>query len=793
MTTDKPQLDFKYLARAVLSRATTFLPDWLPGGRIDGKEYVCANIRGGEGKSFKVNVASGKWADFAAGDKGGDLISLYAAVHGLSQFQAASQLAKLVGHRLPDPRDEITPPPTRAQVFVKPPKGTPLPNFNHHKFGEPTVRYTYRDESSDILFFICRYEPQGERKQFIPYSYTSDGKWVHKQWLAPRPLYGLQYLTDNKKPILIVEGEKAAEAARQIVQDNYVVLTWTGGSNSFDKADWSPTYGRNILIWPDADEPGRIAATKIATHLLDKCKSVKILNVPDDLLDGYDAHDALTEGYDWDRFKTWAKKHVIIVDDKTLTQKPLDRKLEAETALVPLPTPMPDIKDAPPDYNITVVLDDHAQYFDAPVSESAQVIHARCGLSLTANKQPIMNSDNVLKILMGVDYFKGFCWYDEFHKRIFTRRLRGGPTEQWAEIDSINLMIRLQRDFGMTRISKSSVLDAMISYAYLHTRNEPLEWINSLQWDGTTRLDDFFIRAFGSDDNEYTRAVSKNFWLSLMARILKPGCQVDNMVILEGRQGVFKSSSLRAIGGQFYGQARGDVATKDFYISLQGRFLIEMGELSSMSKSEVNSVKEMLTSPFDEYRPPYERVDEKFPRTCIFVGTTNDKEYLQDVTGARRFWPVRVDIGDMDYITTYRDQFYAEARERIIRGDTWWAMPAGVTEAEQESRRVRDEWESAMATYLVGRSEVTMQEMACQCLNIDIGRVDLLIQRRIGRVMRALKWENKVARRDGILRKVWAKDTDVTLGHVDVDPTQFEISTQISTKRPQVKNYAEFL
>jgi P4 family phage/plasmid primase-like protien len=314
MSTDK--LDFRYLASAVLSRVNEYLPSWLPGGKMYGREYCCASIRGGDGKSFKVNVGSGKWADFAAGDKGGDLISLYAAINGLSQFQAAKALAVEVGQRLPDPRDNIKSPES-GPVFVKPPKGIAMPDFNHKEYGEPTIRYTYRDESGDVLFFVCRYDPADGKKQFIPHSYTSGGNWLRKMWPNPRPLFGLELLstgfeTGGGKSVLVVEGEKAAIAARILVGDNYDVVSWHGGVNAVDKADWSPVYNRRVLIWPDADEPGKSCALKLAGLLIDKVISVKILNVPESTIDGWDAADAVAGGWTWDKFRPWAKEIVSV-------------------------------------------------------------------------------------------------------------------------------------------------------------------------------------------------------------------------------------------------------------------------------------------------------------------------------------------------------------------------------------------------------------------------------------------------------------------------------------------------
>jgi predicted P-loop ATPase len=744
------KIDFKYLARAVLSRANEFLPAWLPGGVIEGREYVCANIRGGEGKSFKVNTTSGKWADFAAGQKGGDLISLYAEINNLSQLEAAKILSKEVGHRLPDPRSTIQPAPN-ATVFIKPPKGTKRPSFIHSQFGTPTVTYTYRDESGDVLFFVSRFDPQGEKKQFIPASYSADGKWHNRMWPAPRPMFGLEFLTpDNfKKPIMLVEGEKAAIAARQIVKDNYIVMSWPGGAQAWNKVDWSPIHGRNLLIWPDADEPGRNCAAAIAGHLYPVVKEIKIINVPTDMFDGWDAADALAENYDWDSFKTWAK--------------PLAEKIEIKPSMESLPmvpdtapinpAPWPDEPATPANVNIAIVTE--GELTDKQPPKSLAAVYLKCGIECNRQGIPHCNADSILKLLHGIPEFKDVAWYDDFHKKIFTNR--EGKIREWADVDTTNLMILCQGNYGFHRLTSKTAHEAITSYAYQNVHNEALEWFRTLKWDGTPRVDRLFSDHFGAEDNEYTHAACRNMWLSIAARVLYPGCKADAMVILEGPQGAYKSTAVAAIGGKFYGKAFGQAGSKDFYMSLQSKMLVEIAELDSFTKADVTKIKDVLSSPIDEFRPPYGRAQELYPRQCIFVGTTNDAEYLSDSTGARRFWPIKIGKCDIKYIKENRDQLFAEAVERVTKGETWWVMPES-TEQHQEVRRLADPWESLVSNWLHGRDGLFFtHEIAVGALNMDASKLDHRAARRIGKIMRMCGWEYKAVRERDMITKKWTK------------------------------------
>lgn len=720
------KIDFKYLAKALVSRSKELLPGWLPGGKIVGREYSCSNIHGGDGQSFKVNTETGLWSDFATGEKGGDLISLYAAINNLSQLDAAKEVAKLVGHRLPDPRQNIKPAPP-SPVMVKPPRGTLKPSFEHKQYGKPVVTYTYRDESNEPLFFISRYEPQGEKKQFIPTCYTAAGNWVYKMWPDPRPLYGLQYLNENKKPVLVVEGEKAAEAARQIVNDRYVVISWPGGTNAWQKADWSPIYNRNILIWPDADDPGRTCATNLAAYLVPHVREVKILTPPDGLFDGWDAFDALQEGYDWDKFKQWASGFVS--------------KFELNQVV-----------------NNVLVVDGESQVVDRPLSSNLTTLYAQLGISTTGlnNPQPINNSDNVCRILSGIPDFKTMVWYDDFHKRILTN-WGSDKIRDWSDTDTINLMMLFQGNYGFSRVAKTTVQDAVIAHAYKNKRNVVADWLKSLEWDGLDRISSFFSKYLNAEQDEYTSSASKNMWLSLVARVLMPGCKVDTMVILEGAQGMFKSTTLQIIGGDFYGISNTTPDNKDFYQALQGKMIVEIGELDAMNKAEITTIKNMLSTAIDRFRPPYGRTQEDFPRQCIFIGTTNDKEYLKDTTGARRFWPVAVGKCDIDGIKSVRDQLFAEAVYRVKNGENWYDMPEQATKDAQETRRFIDPWEQIISNYMIGRNEVSTADIATGALNIDIGRIDQAITKRIGKILRLIGYESKLVRKGTMVSRAWVK------------------------------------
>jgi predicted P-loop ATPase len=161
-----------------------------------------------------------------------------------------------------------------------------------------------------------------------------------------------------------------------------------------------------------------------------------------------------------------------------------------------------------------------------------------------------------------------------------------------------------------------------------------------------------------------------------------------------------------------------------------------------------------LDETFDHFRPPYGMVAEDFQRQCVFAGTTNEEEYLKDNTGGRRFWPVRCYKIDLDSIIRDRDQLFAEAVQRYKADETWWEMPASAKD-EQDSRRMSDEWENVMREFLQFKDEVTVTQIFIDCLKIDIGRMDNLAQRRIGKILHNMKWKKHNLKRDGKQIKIW--------------------------------------
>ncbi|MCY1077407.1 virulence-associated E family protein [Archangium lansingense] len=375
------------------------------------------------------------------------------------------------------------------------------------------------------------------------------------------------------------------------------------------------------------------------------------------------------------------------------------------------------------------------------------------GFELSPSGAPVPNMDNVVRAL---EHEKHSVFFE-----VFSQRLRG-PRGEWSDADDLALALHLQRDLGLSKVTPQIVNHGVQTYARSRARDVVREHLERLTWDGTPRIAGFLAAVYGAPDTDYTRAASANFWKSMAARVLQPGCKVDHMLVLEGSQGIRKSTSARAIAGEhLFAEASESPTSKDFFLALQGKLIVEVAEMDSFSRAEVAAVKRVLTCRSDRFRAPYERTSRDWPRRGVFVGTTNRDDWARDDTGGRRFWPIRCTRVDIDYINANRDQLFAEAVSKVNAGESWWEMPAEATQAEQEARRQVDPWEELIGAYLSGPEapgKVTTANVLRLAVNLDTSRMDRAAEMRAASVLKRLGFVRVDGWHDGRKAKYWRRE-----------------------------------
>lgn len=820
-----PPIQFEALAAALAAQADTLVPQWLPGGDRHGPEYVCADFSGGKGRSCSVRVSgdrAGAWADFASGEQGRDLISLYARIHSLSNARAAVQVARDYGLEqvagvLPDRAHQRPPlppappkPPAPARepegwTTVRPvPAGMPAPTFRHQHRPEADIvqRSAYRC-GGDLHGYVVRFRTSVGGKEDLPYTFCKsarDGamRWHWKQFDAPRPLY----LADGQLPagrtVVLCEGEPKSLLLQGLLDAGapgvYAVVSWPGGCKAWAKADWSWLAGCTVLAWPDADskreqlgaaerkaladDTQALAAAKAAKPYLPQDKqpgwaamlgigrmlvaehgcAVQILPLPEPgtLPDGWDAGDAVKEGWTCERVLQYFGRAQPLPPDAGAPEAPGAKKIDGPGE------PKPGGNGAAPPASGPGGCDGDGggrpwwlrPYWDADKSRW------------------LVSRKLVIAALRHDEALQGVLAFNQLTNNLDARRAwpfvngQAGPVR-----NSTDLLLGsyLSDTYGLPSIARAALAEGMEAVAFAEPYHPVREYLDGLQWDGKPRLNKWLMHVIGETPEtvsaklaEYLSLVGRFFVMGLVARVLDPGCKFDYCLVLEGKGGRYKSTALKTLVGKaWFSDTRFDVQkNKEAQEQVQGVWLYELGELAHFNKAGVDEIKAFVSSEVDRYRPAYGRHVESFPRQCVLAATTNNRKYLRDKTGNRRFWPVPVNhVMNLAWIARWRDQLFAEALQAVRAGEPHW--PDQETEERlfvpmQQERLVVDAVEEELMRVLT-RSPVAsgigaeVNELTehvsvaqlVQALNVDVGKANAGLQSQIRGWLEQEGWEQK--------------------------------------------------
>lgn len=392
------------------------------------------------------------------------------------------------------------------------------------------------------------------------------------------------------------------------------------------------------------------------------------------------------------------------------------------------------------------------------------------------------NSANNLNIIIQNDQFLK----DAFKLNIFDNKRYVTHSLPWRKVDGLDPLRDV--DYSGVRnyiecvygIVSSQKVDDALALEFEKMKFHPIrDYIMAQTWDGTPRIDTLLIDYFGAEDNAYTRAAIRKMLCAAVARVFEPGIKFDTALILVGEQGTYKSTFVKKLGKDWFSDTFTTVQGKEAFEQIQGAWLVEIAELSGLKKAEVETIKHYISKREDSFRPAYGRVVETYKRQCVFFGTTNNKDFLRDPTGNRRFMPVDVRT---EYVTKSViedltdeeiDQIWAEAYQLYLAKEPLYLVGdedilakieqhkhsevderKGIIE-EYLNTKLPDDWDKRdiydrkryfedplSANGINQRDFVCIAEIWCECLGKEKQDMSRYNTREINEILRSLpEWE----------------------------------------------------
>ena len=570
-----PPIQFAALAAALLPDADRLVPVWLPGGQQRGHEYVCGSLSGDKGSSTSVNLTNGRWADFASDEQGGDLLSLYAAIHGLSMAKAALQVARenglesVAGIVMPAPAGSPPPAPPRPVPPPKPqaePEGwrtlLPVPafataaTFTHFHRSAADIEHTATYQvGADLHGYVVRFRTSDGGKDTLPYTFCQsarDGaaKWHWRVFDEPRPLFFPSQQLPGNRTVVLVEGERKAECLQALLDaaapDVYCVASWAGGCNGWKKADWAWLHGCAVLLWPDCDAKRELltAAERKATP--DKAAQAVLLQAKP-LLPAHkqpgmaamlgigallrDAHACTLSLLPIPASGTvvdgWDCRDAIVTDGWDF-----DRVTaffgQAQALPVDGTAPAPAAKKIDPsvstgsgsDAGFAPLADGFDDGGDGQVRVAGRLVPEWMSWYYdTKNMRWNVSRKLVINCLEKLPELRDVLGFDELRNSVQCQQAWPWPHAKAGEIrnaDALLLGKHLTDVYGLPSISKAALEEAMQTVANTRPFHPIRDLLTGLQWDGKPRLDKWLIHVLGEQPDTLRPALAE--YLRLVGR-----------------------------------------------------------------------------------------------------------------------------------------------------------------------------------------------------------------------------------------------------------------------------------
>lgn len=375
---------------------------------------------------------------------------------------------------------------------------------------------------------------------------------------------------------------------------------------------------------------------------------------------------------------------------------------------------------------------------------------------------------NAAKAVVRPDFVNIDIRFDQFRDEIMFAPAGSGQWQAFTDPDYARLRITMEKR-GFKAVGRELIRDVVLLAADEQPFDSAVTWLNGLEWDGVPRIESFYHTHFGTADTPYTRAVSMYMWTALAGRVLEPGIKADMVPILVGPQGCGKSSGVEALSPDpsFFTEISFAEKDDDLARKMRGRLVAEIGELRGLNTKELESIKAFVTRTHENWIPKYREFATQFPRRLVFVGTTNEDEFLADKTGNRRWLPVEVSKVDVKAIKTDLLLLWAEARETFKRlGGIQFRDAERLGASVHEQYTIKDAWLETVEKWLDTPDLMTndiprnceflrASDVLRDAIGLNPSHIGKREEMRISNVLQNCGYKRVLRRVEGKVQRVW--------------------------------------